>query len=284
MRWVPTRARGEACSRQFLAYLDEHGIEQITVDAALAWATLPGRTDSYHAHRLGAVRGFAQHLRAMELPVEVPPSDLLPNKARRAVPYIYTDAEISALLEAAGTLHPAHRVATFRTLIGLLAGDRDAPRRSDRADRADFDPTTGVLIVRGREVRQIRELPLHPTHGRRRHRVSSAITIARCPRPTEQPLLLDENGRRFSPNIANHTFRALAVKAGLRPRSAGVDLARTIYVTALLSARSGRLSCRGTGRAEDASFCPPISATRSQPTRTGIFSRPRIHGTRRGPS
>ena len=133
---------------QFLGYLEERSIEQITVDVALAWATLPGRTDSYHAHRLGAVRGFAQHLRAMELPVEVPPSDLLPNKARRAVPYIYTDAEIAALFEAAGTLHPAHRVATVQTLIGLLAVTGMRRGETIALDRDDFDPAAGVLIVR----------------------------------------------------------------------------------------------------------------------------------------
>ncbi len=237
--------REEKLLVQFLDYLKERGIDQITVDAALAWATLPARSDSYHAHRLGAVRGFARHLRAMELPVEVPPSDLLPNKPRRAVPYIYTDADIAALFEAAGTLHPAHRVATTQTLIGLLAVTGMRRGEALALDRDDFDPFTGVLIVRAGKFGKSRELPLHPT-------TVTAVTeyLQRHDRPlpadpTEHALLLGENGRRFSPNVANHTFRALAVKAGLRPRSERCrprqhDLRHSLAVRTLLDAyRSG---------------------------------------------
>lgn len=237
--------REEKLLAQFLAYLEQRGIEQITVDATLAWATLPARTDTYHAHRLGAVRGFARHLHAMELPVEVPPSDLLPNKPRRAVPYIYTDAEIAALFEAAGTLHPAHRAATARTLIGLLAVTGMRRGEAIALDRDDFDPVTGVLIVRAGKFGKSRELPLHPT-------TVTAVTayLRRHDRPlpadpTEHALLLSENGRRFSPNTANHTFRALTVRAGLRPRSERCrprqhDLRHSLAVRTLLDAyRSG---------------------------------------------
>jgi integrase len=237
--------REEKLLAQFLAYLDDRGIAQITVDAALAWATLPGRTDSYHAKRLGAVRGFARHLRAMELPVEVPPSDLLPNKPRRAVPYIYTDTEIAALFEAAGTLHPAHRAATAWTLIGLLAVTGMRRGEALALDHDDFDPVAGLLIVRAGKFGKSRELPLHPTT------VAAVIEyLQRHDRPlpvdpTEHALLLGEDGRRFSPNVANHTFRALAVKAGLRPRSERCrprqhDLRHSLAVRTLLDAyRSG---------------------------------------------
>ena len=44
---------------QFLDYLDAIGADQITVEHALAWATLPGRGQHWHAMRLGAIRGFA---------------------------------------------------------------------------------------------------------------------------------------------------------------------------------------------------------------------------------
>lgn len=238
-------AREDKLLGQFLDYLEARGLERITVEAALAWATLPGRTDSYHAHRLAAVRGFARHLRSMELPVEVPPSDLLPNKPRRAVPYIYTDAEIAALFEAAGTLHPPHRVATVRTMIGLLAVTGMRRGEALALDHDDFDPDTGVLIVRAGKFGKSRELPLHPT-------TVAAVTayLQRHDRPqpvdpTEHALLLSENGRRYSPNTANHTFHALAVKARLRPRSERCrprqhDLRHTLAVRTLLDAyRSG---------------------------------------------
>jgi integrase len=232
---------------RFLDYLEERSIEQITVEVALAWATLPGRTDTYHARRLSLVRGFAQHLRAMGIQVEVPPSDLLPNKPRRAVPYIYTDAEVAAILEAAGTLHPAHRVATVRTLIGLLAVTGMRRGEAIALDCDDFDPITGVLIVRAGKFAKSRELPLHPTTV-----AAVSAYLGRHDRPApadpdEHALLLSENGRRFSPNTAEHTFHSLAVKAGLRPKSARCrprqhDLRHTLAVRALLDDyRSGEL-------------------------------------------
>jgi integrase/recombinase XerD len=237
--------RKEKLLVQFLDYLEDSGIEQITVDVALSWATLPARSDSYHAHRLGAVRGFARHLRAMELPVEVPPSDLLPNKPRRAIPYIYTDADIAALFEAAGTLHPAHRVATARALIGLQAVTGMRRGEALALDRDDFDPITGVLIVRAGKFGKSRQLPLHPTTVAA---LAGYLERPDRPRPADpagQPLLLGEDGRRVSPNVANHTFRRLVLRAGLRPRSDRCrprqhDLRHTLAVRTLLDAyRSG---------------------------------------------
>ena len=37
---------------QFIDYLDARGEQRITIDAAVAWAILPGGHGGYHAHRL----------------------------------------------------------------------------------------------------------------------------------------------------------------------------------------------------------------------------------------
>jgi hypothetical protein len=105
---------------QFLDYLDAAGADRITVEHAVAWATRPAAGQHWHAMRLGAVRGFARYLHEVDQRVEVPAADLVPDRPRRAVPYLYTDEEILALVEAAGTLRSAHKTATFRTLFGLL--------------------------------------------------------------------------------------------------------------------------------------------------------------------
>jgi integrase/recombinase XerD len=47
---------------QFVAYLDDAGVTAVTVEHALAWATLPtGGSINWWAHRLSVVRGFARH-------------------------------------------------------------------------------------------------------------------------------------------------------------------------------------------------------------------------------
>lgn len=71
-------------------------------------------------------------------------SDLLPDRRRRPVPFLYTDAEIAPLVQAAGTLRTPHRVATMRTLIGLLAVTgmrRGEALGLDRDDRLGGDET-----------------------------------------------------------------------------------------------------------------------------------------------
>src|SRR5690242_10869375 len=73
---------------RFIDALDARGVETITVSIALEWATR-GRGRHSRPKRLRAIRGFARYLESIGVPVEVPPSDLLPDRRCRAVPYVY---------------------------------------------------------------------------------------------------------------------------------------------------------------------------------------------------
>ena len=94
---------------RFVDHLDARGIETITLQEALAWATRSPRATVTHPIRLREIRSFTRYLRSIDVAVEVPPPDLLPNRRRRAAPFLYSDADIAALLAAAGTLRPPHR-------------------------------------------------------------------------------------------------------------------------------------------------------------------------------
>jgi integrase/recombinase XerD len=115
--------RAEKLLAQYLAHLDRAGQNRVTVENALQWAALPtaGSRGSWWAFRLSTVRCFAIYLHAVDPAHEVPPPDALPRRIRRAVPYLYTDQEIWALMTASDRLHSQLRQATYRTLIGLLA-------------------------------------------------------------------------------------------------------------------------------------------------------------------
>jgi hypothetical protein len=98
-------ARAEKLLGQFIAWLNGRDETTITTASALAWATLPPATASnWHAHRLSVVRGFAAHLHALDPAHELISQDLLPQRPRRAVPYLYSDAEIRALMDASGVI------------------------------------------------------------------------------------------------------------------------------------------------------------------------------------
>ena len=97
---------------------------RVTADLAVEWATTTSRgsgNEVYQARRLDVVRIFARHLQALDPATEVPPEDVLARRYLRIQPYLYSPAEIAALMNAARTLRPALRAATWRTLIGLLA-------------------------------------------------------------------------------------------------------------------------------------------------------------------
>jgi len=91
----------------FVAFMEARGAETITIALAMEWVTSIGRQPSWSI-RLTDVRCFAQHLAYFDPLTEVPPQDAVP-APRRAKPYIYSDAEISALLAAALTLPSAKR-------------------------------------------------------------------------------------------------------------------------------------------------------------------------------
>ena len=86
----------------FVTFLEERKARYITVELALPWAQQPQKVQPPEwARRLGFVRGFARYRSATDPRTEIPPQGLLPFRAKRARPYIYSDAEIRSLLRAA---------------------------------------------------------------------------------------------------------------------------------------------------------------------------------------
>ncbi|MCA1680193.1 MAG: tyrosine-type recombinase/integrase, partial [Actinobacteria bacterium] len=188
--------RAEKLLGQFLDHLDAAGSDRITVEHALVWATLPAGGPSWHAQRLQAVRAFARYLHEVDPRVEVPPAELLPDRPHRAIPYLYAEEQILALMSAASTLRTPHRTATFRTLIGVLSVTGMRIGEAIALDRSDFDPDHAVLVIRRGKFGKSRELPLHP---------SASVALCRYlrrrdrPRPAEpsDALLVSSAGTRL---------------------------------------------------------------------------------------
>lgn len=89
---------------EFVAYLDERGVEAVTTAHALTWAKLPAGADpNYWHYRLYSIRGFARYLHARDPVHEVPPDGLIARRSWRATPYLYSDEEIRALMAAGRT-------------------------------------------------------------------------------------------------------------------------------------------------------------------------------------
>jgi integrase/recombinase XerD len=119
--------RDEKLLNQFLDWLDDHDRDEITVADALAWVRLPeAASASWLRMRMRVVRGFAGYLHTVDPSHEVPPPGLVPGRVDRAVPYLYCDTEIAALITAADQLSTPLRAGHHRHGDRVARGDRDA--------------------------------------------------------------------------------------------------------------------------------------------------------------
>ena len=152
---------------RFVAYLDDFGATIITVEAALAWAQQPqARPGSkVHARRMTVARGFARHMAGIDPRTQIPPLGLLPYRQRWRPPFIYSDADIQALMaEVPRIIRSPLRAATYQTLIGLLAATGMRVGEALRLERGQIDWAEGVLTVRASKFGKSREVPLS-RHG-----------------------------------------------------------------------------------------------------------------------
>lgn len=224
---------------RYVAHLDRLGATVITVESALEWATQPADADPwYWVARLGAVRVFARHMASLDPATEVPPTKLLQATHPRATPFLYSSAEIAALMAATDRIRTPLIAATYRTLIGLLAVTGMRVGESINLDRDDIDRDEGVVVVRDGKFGKSREVALHP---------STAVMLddyARlrdqtCPQPNTRAWFISSTGTRLIYQNVHHRFHKLTQTAGLAPHSANCrprihDLRHTFAVNTLL--------------------------------------------------
>jgi integrase len=234
-------ARAKKLLAQFIAWMNERGETTITTASALAWATLPAATDSnWHAHRLSVVRGFAAHLHALDGAHELVAQDLLPQRPRRAVPYLYTGAEVRALMAASSVIPTPHRAATMRALIGLLAVTGMRIGEAIRLDRQDVDHQRNLITVLESKFGKSRELAAHPTTT-----AALRVYLARRDRPVAveptDAVFTSATGTRLTYCNVHLAFKRIVAHAGLTARSTVCrprphDLRHTFAVNTLLDA------------------------------------------------
>jgi integrase/recombinase XerD len=161
---------------QFAEFLEQRDATVITTALALEWATEPANGSVVWWHqRLAIVRGFARYLQASDPRHEVPPINLLPAKFRRAVPYLYSEAEIESLMHAADRISSPLKAATYQTLIGLLAVTGMRIGEAIALDRSDVELLAGRLTVHHGKHGRSREVA-SPDHGH------GAGRLRPCPR------------------------------------------------------------------------------------------------------
>lgn len=203
----------------FCTWLETRGQTlTFTIDDAVTWARLnPDVHPSWWATRLSLVRRFAAYLNANGVDVPIIPSGLLPAKKPRAVPFIYSQDDIDALLAACDTEFADQRVAmTVRTVIGLLAatGMRISEALALGVDDIDFD--NDVLVIKpAKSVERL--LPVHPsTTAALREYADLPVRTATHPDP-HGPVFVTAKGTRYVYVSFFALFKRVREAAGLTP-------------------------------------------------------------------
>jgi site-specific recombinase XerD len=198
----------------FAARLDDAGQANITISAALAWATESQQAAPAHwRRRLSVVRGFARYLATLDPACQIPPADLLAAPSHRPPPYIYSDQEIAALIHAAGTIAAPMPSATLQALISLIAATGLRVGEALALDRGDTGPDAAMLTVTGKND-QTRLVPLHPTTAAMLDRYA-ARRDRLCPHPASPALFITSTGQRARQRGVAETFARLVVLAGI---------------------------------------------------------------------
>lgn len=211
--------RAEKLLAQFISYCEAIDAEAVTVEVALAWATLPAAASpSWVAHRLGVVRAFSRYLAVIDERNQVVPAGMVAHRPARATPFLYTEQQVQAMMTAARSLCSPVRQATFETIIGLLWATGMRIGEAIGLDRGDVDLAHGVLTVRDTKFGKTRELPVHETT------VAALAAYAKrrarwFPQHTSPAFFVSAAGTRVIYCNFHLGFKELVRGAGLQARS-----------------------------------------------------------------
>ena len=207
----------EQVLRRFARFADREGAPHIDTALFLRWDTsLPDAGASTRSARLGKVRLFAQWLSSIDPAHEVPPRGLLPDRSGRPRPYIYSEAEIAAIIAAAKALPSIYglRGLTCSTVFGLISVTGLRISEALALDRGDLDVENGVLRVRRGKLGKERLLPLDPTvvtqlvdYGAERDRLLGSARDA---------FFVNCKGARLTDCSARYNFAQACQQIGLR--------------------------------------------------------------------
>lgn len=222
---------------EFVDFVAERGESVVTTVAAIAWATQPREAaPTWWTQRLVLVRGFAKYLQTVEPRTEVPPPDCLSSHRPRSAPYVYSAADLTALLGATDMLRSPIMASTYKTVLGLLSVTGMRVGEVVALDERDVDRRGAVLLIRKTKFGKSREVPLHPStiaaldcYRRERDRFA--------PRRGSPSFFISTAGTRLIYQNVHDIFLRLVFASGLsrrRPRPTIHDLRHTFAIQTVL--------------------------------------------------
>jgi integrase len=206
------------CLHEFVSFVEKNGSSHMTNKLAVEYATQ--RQDEKPvswSRRLGIIRGFARYRFGADPKTEIPPIGLLRFRSRRARPYVYSQAEIRSLLQAALKIESPHKLQphTYHCLFGLLAVSGLRLGEAINLQPQDVDWSDGVLTIRGAKFGKTRLVPLHRStlsvlrdYAGLRDKIFAGRVL-----PT---FLVTSHGTKLEKTNLSRIFRELSRQTGIR--------------------------------------------------------------------
>ncbi|MGH9102641.1 MAG: tyrosine-type recombinase/integrase, partial [Acidimicrobiales bacterium] len=233
---------------RFVAYLDGIGASTVTIEAALAWSTEPDvdPASSVWPHRMTVARGFARHMAGIDAATQIPPAGLVPSRQRWRPPFIYSPADVVALMTEARSIRWRLPAATHETLIGLLAATGMRVGEALKLDRTDIDWVAGVVVIRESKFGKSRQIPILAStldalarYAARRDELCAEMGR----QPVTASFFVSVRGTRLIYAVVGQVFRRLCAAAGVGAGAATTPtlhgLRHTFTVTTLVNWHRG---------------------------------------------
>ena len=205
---------------QFAQFAEQKHAPRLTVQLAIDWAcTSKCQSPITRANRIKRLRGFAKYCQRFDPDGEIPPIGILGRTRRRLVPHIYTEQELTELLDATSKLRPTDglRPLTYRTIYGLLASCGLRINEAIRLTRADVDLDCGVLAIGDTKRHKSRFVPLHSSAVRALETYAHQRDLRVLSPQSDRFFLLDNGKPPTRPRICCALHR-LANELGWKPR------------------------------------------------------------------
>jgi integrase/recombinase XerD len=202
----------------FASFLEERGALHITITLAVQWAQRNLKAPPAEwARRLTFVRGFARYWIATDPATEIPAWGLMPHRPHRARPYLYTEAEVRHLLQAARQMEGLPGLM-YHCLFGLLpvTGLRISEALNLRPEDVDLDQ--GMLVIVGTKFGKSRWVPIHAST--QKVLVQYVQQRDRVFRRKLPYFFVSRRGNRLDGGQVRRTFYRLSRQVGLRGQHA----------------------------------------------------------------
>jgi integrase/recombinase XerD len=209
----------ERVLKRFVGFLEDNNEPHVKTELFLQWkSTFGTASQSTWARRLNMVRLFAQWLHSLDTQHEVPPQSLIPSRYIRKKPYIYEEAEITAILEAAAQLYSKNgmREITYPAFFGLVAVTGLRISEAISLNNNDVDLKNGIITLYNGKNRKSRILPLKSCttaylheYARKRDRLLRQVSDA---------FFVSDSGKRLTDCAVRYNFASICQMTGLRSR------------------------------------------------------------------